>query len=34
VLEVIRNSPPLSVTMSERLEDLREWASGRCVPAD
>lgn len=34
IIEVVRNSPPLSVTMAERLEDLREWARGRCVPAD
>lgn len=27
-------SPPLSVTMAERISDLREWAKGRCVPAD
>lgn len=27
-------SPPLSVTMSERINHLRAWASGRCVPAD
>jgi ATP-dependent 26S proteasome regulatory subunit len=27
-------SPPLSVTMAERIQALREWAKGRCVPAD
>lgn len=27
-------SPPLSVTMAERIELLRAWASGRCAPAD
>ncbi len=30
----IRSSPPLSVTMKERIDDLREWARGRCVPAE
>ncbi len=28
------NSPPLSVTMAERVAALRAWADGRCVPAD
>ena len=27
-------SPPLSVTMAERVSELRRWAAGRCVPAD
>lgn len=27
-------SPPLSVTMRERIEGLRAWARGRCVPAE
>lgn len=30
----LRESPPLSVTMAERIERLRAWAVGRCVPAD
>jgi AAA+ superfamily predicted ATPase len=30
----IRGSPPLSVTMAEKVADLRRWARGRCVPAD
>lgn len=30
----LRGSPPLSVTMAERLADLREWARDRCVPAE
>lgn len=30
----LRGSPPLSVTMAERVEALREWAHGRCAPAD
>ena len=34
VLRALRASPPLSVTMAERIEALREWAEGRCVPAD
>jgi SpoVK/Ycf46/Vps4 family AAA+-type ATPase len=31
---VIAESPPLAVTMAERIADLRAWAAGRCVPAD
>ncbi len=34
ILKVAENSPPLSVTMAERINALREWASDRCVPAD
>jgi AAA+ superfamily predicted ATPase len=34
ILESIRNSPPLSVTMAERVDALRRWARDRCVPAD
>jgi SpoVK/Ycf46/Vps4 family AAA+-type ATPase len=34
VLDVLKASPPLSVTMAERVAELREWAKGRCVPAD
>lgn len=30
----IKLSPPLSVTMRERIDALRAWAKGRCVPAD
>ena len=33
-LEVIQHSVPLSVTMAEKMEALRHWASTRCVPAD
>lgn len=29
-----RQSPPLSVTMAEPLNALRQWSKGRCVPAD
>ncbi len=34
VLQAIKGSPPLSVTMAERISELRQWASTRCVPAD
>jgi MoxR-like ATPase len=34
VLKAIKNSPPLSVTMAEKVAELRAWAVGRCVPAD
>lgn len=33
VLTCVRTSPPLSVTMAEKVAQLREWASERCVPA-
>ncbi len=33
ILAAVASSPPLSVTMSERVEALRAWARGRCVPA-
>jgi SpoVK/Ycf46/Vps4 family AAA+-type ATPase len=34
VLEALAASPPISVTMAERIAALRLWARGRCVPAD
>ena len=34
ILDALVNSPPLSVTMAERISELREWAKGRCVRAD
>jgi SpoVK/Ycf46/Vps4 family AAA+-type ATPase len=34
LLQAVRNSPPLSVTMRERIDGLRRWADGRCVPAN
>lgn len=34
VLEALKNSPPLSVTMAEKLAALQEWSVGRCMPAD
>ncbi len=30
----IESSPPLSITAAERVAWLRQWAWGRCVPAD
>ena len=29
----LRESPPLSVTMAEKIANLRSWAQDRCVPA-
>lgn len=34
IRKVMAASPPLSVTMAERVAELRAWAAGRCVPAD
>jgi ATP-dependent 26S proteasome regulatory subunit len=34
ILAALKASPPLSVTMAERIAGLREWAVGRCVPAE
>jgi SpoVK/Ycf46/Vps4 family AAA+-type ATPase len=34
IVDSIKVSPPLSVTMAERVGDLRKWAVGRCVPAE
>ena len=34
ILSALRASPPLSVTLAERVQCLRTWAKGRCVPAD
>jgi len=34
ILSVLKVSPPLSVTLAEQVESLRNWAQGRCVPAD
>ncbi len=33
VERALRSSPPLSVTMNEKVARLRAWAQGRCVPA-
>ena len=34
VLKEIRSTFPLSVTMREKVEALRDWARDRTVPAD
>jgi SpoVK/Ycf46/Vps4 family AAA+-type ATPase len=34
ILNAIHATQPLSVVMRERVEQLRAWARGRCVPAD
>jgi SpoVK/Ycf46/Vps4 family AAA+-type ATPase len=34
IASALRGSPPLSRLMRERMMELREWARGRCVPAD
>ncbi len=34
IVDAIHATQPLSVVMRERVEELRAWASGRCVPAD
>jgi ATP-dependent 26S proteasome regulatory subunit len=34
IADAIKGSAPLSVTMRERVEALREWATGRCVLAE
>jgi hypothetical protein len=33
LLHTLAESPPLSVTMAERMAALRAWAQKRCVPA-
>ncbi len=34
IIRSLRASPPLSVTMREKMDALRQWAVGRCVMAD
>ena len=34
LLDALRHAPPLSVTMSEQIAALRQWASTRAVPVD
>lgn len=34
ILSALSASPPLSVTLAERVQALRAWAQGRCVLAD
>ena len=33
LVATLESSPPLSTTMAEKVEALRQWAKGRCVPA-
>jgi SpoVK/Ycf46/Vps4 family AAA+-type ATPase len=32
--QAFKNSPPLSVTMAEQVQQLRDWSKGRCMPAE
>ncbi|MGP1273599.1 MAG: AAA family ATPase [Phycisphaerales bacterium] len=34
LVRVLETSPPLSVTMAEKVAELRAWSRGRCVPAE
>ena len=34
LIEAYRRSPPISVIMADRIAELRDWASSRCVPAE
>jgi SpoVK/Ycf46/Vps4 family AAA+-type ATPase len=34
LLDALKASPPLSVTMREKIDWLRDWSRGRCVMAD
>ena len=34
LVDAYRASPPISVVMADRIEELRIWSRGRCVPAD
>ncbi|MEE8170190.1 MAG: AAA family ATPase [Phycisphaerae bacterium] len=34
IIRALESSPPLSVTMAEKVEALQMWAQHRCVPAD
>ncbi len=34
ILAALSTSPPLSVTMAEKVQALRAWSRGRCVPAE
>jgi len=34
IIDALVGSPPISVTMRERVDTVRAWAAGRCVPAD
>jgi SpoVK/Ycf46/Vps4 family AAA+-type ATPase len=34
IISALQASPPLSVTMNEKISGLRAWAQGRCVPVE
>jgi len=34
IYNAVKATSPLSVTMAEKLDKLRQWAANRCVPAD
>jgi len=34
IVHALETSPPLSVTMREKIDALRHWARGRCLPGD
>ncbi|HEV8290367.1 MAG TPA: AAA family ATPase, partial [Tepidisphaeraceae bacterium] len=34
IIHALKTSPPLSVTMREKIDALRHWAQGRCLAAD
>jgi hypothetical protein len=34
ISDELKRTRPLSVTMAERIADLREWAAARTVPAN
>jgi SpoVK/Ycf46/Vps4 family AAA+-type ATPase len=34
IVDELHRTRPLSVTMAERIDELRDWASGRAVPAN
>jgi SpoVK/Ycf46/Vps4 family AAA+-type ATPase len=34
IIKILDRSPPLSVTMAERVQALRRWAEGRCLSAE
>ncbi len=34
LIAAVKQSPPLSTTMAEKVSAFRKWAQGRCVPAD
>jgi SpoVK/Ycf46/Vps4 family AAA+-type ATPase len=34
IVRMLATSPPLSVTMAEKVDALRKWANGRCVKAE